>query len=74
MTKKRLILIIALVLLAIGAVSVFAAQQRHTACQGTGYVTCLSCKGTGQIRGQICSSCGGYGLRICNGCRGTGWV
>jgi len=49
MNKKRLILIIALVLLVVGTVSVFAAT-RCNYCQGTGYVYCSACNGTGQRR------------------------
>jgi len=75
MNKKRLILIIALVLLVVGTVSVFAAT-RCNYCQGTGYVYCSACNGTGQRRiGNFtnrCNGCNGSGLIKCSSCRGTG--
>jgi len=75
MNKKRLILIIALVLLAVGAVSVFAATQCGY-CQGSGYVYCNACRGTGERRiGNFtnrCTGCNGSGLIKCGACRGTG--
>jgi hypothetical protein len=77
MNKKRLILIIALVLLAVGAVSVFAAT-RCGLCGGTGYRVCSNCAGTGYNRTgsntkAICHVCGGNGNVACYSCRGTGW-
>ena len=49
MNKKRLILFIALALLAIGAVSVYAAT-RCNLCGGNGYRVCTMCSGTGKVR------------------------
>jgi len=78
MNKKRLILIIALVLLAVGTVAVFAGQMRCGPCGGTGFILCSSCRGTGynQVGSNtkaVCRTCGGNGQVICRICNGTGW-
>jgi hypothetical protein len=78
MNKKRLILIIALVLFAVGAVSVYAAT-RCGLCGGTGYRVCSNCNGTGYNQlgsgaGKfICRTCGGNGKVTCYSCKGAGW-
>jgi len=78
MNKKLLILIIAFALLAVGAVSVFAAV-RCSSCGGTGYRVCSNCNGTGYNQlgsgagKSLCRTCGGNGQVVCFPCKGTGW-
>ena len=84
MKKKRFILIIALVLLAIGAGSVYAATKCGR-CSGTGIVTCTACRGSGKSRNGVqhangtftankCLACNGRGYNSHQTCGGTGWL
>jgi len=86
MNKKRLIVIIAIALLAIGSGTAYSAATKCASCGGNGYRICTPCKGTGKIRtGTItsskgtqitygsCPTCKGTGKIICSVCGGKGW-
>lgn len=81
--RKAAVILLAAILLAAGAGTVYAATQCFT-CKGTGWEICGPCRGTG--RGNTyrpgpngtriynpCPACNGQGKRVCRSCGGDGW-
>ena len=79
--QRKKTLFFVLVLLILGAASVYAAT-RCNACSGYGSNVCTPCGGSGKVRTgtrgtQItygtCVTCKGTGRIICRVCNGSGW-
>ncbi|MDR0502424.1 MAG: hypothetical protein LBH16_03795 [Treponema sp.] len=85
MSRRKITLIIAIVLLVMGSVAVYAQQQRCGPCSGRGVITHSACRGTGKSSTGVhhpngtftannCVGCGGSGVISCPTCRGSGVV